>query len=233
MQCFVGTSGFSYKEWRGSFYPDKLPAKQMLTYYAERLRSVEINNTFYRMPRAELLSGWCEQVPSNFRFVLKASQKITHIARLGDLDALAYFLKTSEVMGERRGPILFQMPPFFRKDSEKLGAFLQALGNQAQGAFEFRHPSWFEPDVLALLSNHGAALCGGDVDEEGRSPPLEKTADWGYLRLRRSAYDEGDLDTWAKNIRAKGWQQVFIFFKHEEQGPALAERLTRKLEQPS
>lgn len=229
MQAFVGTSGFSYKEWRGSFYPEKLPDKQMLGYYAERLKSVEINNTFYRMPREQLLSAWCQQVPQSFRFVLKASQKITHSGRLGDLDALSYFLKTSQVMGELRGPILFQMPPFFRKDSEKLATFLGALAGQARGAFEFRHPSWFEEDVMKLLRDHGAALCGGDVDEEGRSPSLERTADWGYLRLRRTEYAPGDIAAWAEKIRAQNWNDAFIFFKHEEQGPALAQDLAGKL----
>ncbi|HTM47013.1 MAG TPA: DUF72 domain-containing protein [Polyangiaceae bacterium] len=234
MRAFVGTSGFSYKEWRGSFYPEKMPERQMLEFYSQRLPAVEINNTFYRMPRDSLLSGWCTQVPQSFRFILKASQKITHIGRLGDLDSLAYFLKTSEVLGERRGPILFQLPPFFRQDLERLRAFLEALqGTQALAAFEFRHPSWFEPDTLELLKAHGAALCGGDVDEEGRSPPLHRTADFGYLRLRRSAYTDSEITDWAKRIVEQKWQEAYVFFKHEEQGPQLAAQLIAEIEKLS
>jgi uncharacterized protein YecE (DUF72 family) len=149
---------------------------------------------------------------------------------LGDLDALGYFLKTSLVLGERRGPILFQLPPFFRKDTEKLAAFLKALEPGVLAAFEFRHPTWFDAEVFGLLKDHGAALCGGDVDEEGRSPPLERTADWGYLRLRRSEYEPGAIENWAIRIKEQGWNDVFIFFKHETQGPALAQRLSQLLE---
>lgn len=232
MRSYVGTSGFSYKEWRGSFYPEDLADKQMLQFYSERLRTVEINNTFYRMPQKALLSGWCEKVPDSFRFVLKASQKITHSGRLGDLDALSYFLKTSLVLGERRGPILFQLPPFFRKDADKLVTFLKALEPGVLAAFEFRHPTWFDAEIFGLLKEHGAALCGGDVDEEGRSPPLERTADWGYLRLRRSEYEPGAIANWASRIKQQGWEQVFIFFKHETQGPALAQQLSQLLDQP-
>jgi uncharacterized protein YecE (DUF72 family) len=233
VSIFVGTSGFSYKEWRGTFYPEALPDRKMLEFYGSKLPTVEINNTFYRMPRGELLRGWCEQVPPEFRFVLKASQKITHIGKLADLDSLAYFLKTSEELGERRGPILFQLPPFFRKDLPRLEGFLGALSSGVEAAFEFRHASWFEPDCYEILERYGAALCGGDVDDDDKSPPLVKTAGYGYLRLRKLAYSDDDIRAWAGRIADQGWDRVFVFFKHEESGPALAEQLIAELKRVS
>jgi uncharacterized protein YecE (DUF72 family) len=222
----VGTSGFAYKEWKGSFYPEKLPAKEMLRFYAGRLPAVEINNTFYRMPRRELLEGWAAQVPEDFRFVLKASRRITHVKRLADAaDEVAYLYRAAEVLGERRGPILFQLPPFLRKDLPRLEAFLAGLPTGHRAAFEFRHESWQDDEVRAALRGAGAALCAADADDAAE-PALVASADFGYLRLRRSDYDEARLALWAERVRAQPWEEVFVFFKHEDAGagPALAAR---------
>ena len=220
----VGTSGYSYKEWVGSFYPLKTPASQMLRYYAGRLGTVEINNTFYRMPTAAMLQKWAEEVPEHFRFVLKAPKRITHERKLQQADdATRALIEASTVLGERLGPFLFQLPPFFRKDAEVLHDFLARLG-PARAAFEFRHETWFDDEVYGLLRAHGAALCLADT-EDGE-PPLVATAEWGYLRLRRPDYDDAALAAWAERVRALPWQEAYVFFKHEEEGkgPELAGR---------
>jgi uncharacterized protein YecE (DUF72 family) len=226
VELFAGTSGFSYPAWRGSFYPQKLPAQQMLRHYAERLPAVEINNTFYRMPRAPLLEGWCALVPEGFRFALKAPRRITHLKRLvGAEDDLAYFHGAAGVLGPRRGAVLYQLPPFLKKDLPRLEAFLAALPEDHRAAFEFRHASWFEDDVLAALRRHEAALCVADGEEHGEAK-LAVTADFGYLRLRRERYDDEDLAGWVRQIRLQPWERAFVFFKHEDAGagPALAAR---------
>jgi len=223
MRLRVGTSGFSYKEWKGSFYPEDLPASGMLRYYAERLPAVEINNTFYRMPRAELLSQWASQVPPEFRFVLKASQRITHQKRLKEAgDAVDYFFRTAATLGPRLGPTLFQLPPNLKKDADRLRAFLATLPEDARAAFEFRHPSWFDDEIYAALRERKAALCIAE-DEELATPP-EPTADWGYARLRRQDYRPEDLRERAERFSALPWSELYVFFKHEEggRGPALA-----------
>jgi uncharacterized protein YecE (DUF72 family) len=219
VRWWVGTSGFSYDEWKGSFYPDDLPAKDRLTYYASKLPAVEINNTFYRMPKTSLLEGWAAQVPDGFRFVLKASQKITHFKRLkpDSVDETAYLLKTAAVLGQRLGPFLFQLPPNMKKDAPRLEAFLEFLPEGTKAAFEFRHESWADDDVTRLLAARNLACCVADVDEEAE-PEITRTADWGYLRLRRTSYGEHDLARWRDKIAACGWQDAYVFFKHEDEG---------------
>lgn len=221
MHVHVGTSGFAYKEWKGGFYPEKIAADAMLPAYATRLTTVEINNTFYRMPKESVLTGWASQVPPEFRFVLKASQRITHFARLGDDDgALDYFLRVASVLGSQLGPTLFQLPPNMKKDLPRLEEFLARLPHRWRAAFEFRHASWFEADTYAALRARDAALVHAE-DDEGETP-LEPTASWGYLRLRRLRYTAEELAERAARIRPLPWQEAFVFFKHEEGAPALS-----------
>ena len=227
MKLFAGTSGFSYKEWKGRFYPANQPDRQMLGFYATRLPSVEINNTFYRMPKRESLEGWAGQVPPSFTFALKAPQRITHRERLeGSDDSLHAFLDVASVLGDRLGPLLFQLPPFLRKDGPRLKAFLEKVPPGVRVAFEFRHPSWFEDDVYDILRTHGAALVAGDADDAGKSPPLVPTASFGYLRLRAEEYERPALAAWADRIAAQPWTDAFVFLKHEVRGPEFAETLT-------
>ena len=218
MRLWAGTSGFSYKEWKGSFYPEKLPSNRMLEYYSRRLSSVEINNTFYRLPRAEMLEKWASQVPEDFAFVLKASRRITHMARLKDAgDPLEYLTRTAGgALGERLGPILFQLPPYLRVDVARLRDFLAIVPEDVRAAFEFRHESWFVDDVYQTLADHGAALVTADTGD-GEAPVVE-TASFGYARLRRPGYGEADLAEWAATLQRPAWRDVFVFFKHEDEG---------------
>ncbi|HYR46258.1 MAG TPA: DUF72 domain-containing protein [Thermoanaerobaculia bacterium] len=230
MRVFAGTSGYSYAEWKGSFYPEDLPATEMLRYYAGKLPAVEINNTFYRMPRAEMLSRWAETVPDGFVFALKASQQITHRKRLKDAaDPTAYFFQTATTLGDRLGPVLFQLPPNFKKDLSRLTEFLALLPPASRCAFEFRHASWFDEEVFGALSGRGAALC--IAEDEELATPLVATTGWGYLRLRRQDYGEAEVGAWAQKILAQPWSEAYVFFKHEEggKGPSLAGTLTRIL----
>jgi uncharacterized protein YecE (DUF72 family) len=224
MNLYAGTSGYSYKEWKGSFYPEDLSAKAMLSYYAARLPAVEINNTFYRLPQQSMLENWCAQVPANFRFSLKASQRITHFKRLNDVDEeTKYFFETASVLGEGLGVVLFQLPPNMKKDLSRLQAFLKTLPANVRSAFEFRHPTWFDDDVLAVLRENNRALCISDTDDLPISR-IDATADWGYLRLRRVEYGEVELVEWLNRINAQPWKESFVFFKHEDEGtgPRLA-----------
>jgi uncharacterized protein YecE (DUF72 family) len=223
---FTGTSGFAYKAWKGSFYPKDLPDRRMLSFYAEHLPAVEINNTFYRMPRPSVLAAGAEQVPESFRFVLKASRRITHMKRLKDVgDEVTYLYEVAASLGPRLGPILFQLPPNLRKDPDRLDAFLDVLPEQHQAVLEFRNPSWFDDDVLERLRTRGVALCIADSGGEDDAPFLA-SADFGYLRLRRSDYADADLDAWVKRVREAAWDHAFVFFKHEDAGagPVLAGR---------
>ncbi len=223
LRVLAGTSGFSYKEWKGSFYPEDLPASRMLAYYAERLPAVEINNTFYRMPKPALLEGWSAEVPDSFRFVLKASQRITHFKRLREAgEDVAYFFGVAAVLHDRLGPALFQLPPNLKKDLPRLEAFLETLPPDRRCAFEFRHASWFEDDVFETLRRKGAALC--IAEDEEFATPLVPTADWGYLRLRRQDYDDAAVAAWAGKVRGQAWSEAYVFFKHEDagSGPRLA-----------
>src|SRR5438045_6744172 len=184
MNLYVGTSGYSYKEWKGTFYPDELPDKQMLRFYGERFRSVEINNTFYRMPKASVLETWAAEVPADFKFVLKASQRITHKQRLKDAgDSVSYLLEVAGVLKDRLGPLLFQLPPNLKKDVPRLRDFLALLPSQRRAAFEFRHQSWFDDEMFELLRGHQAALCIAEAEDDV-AIPCAAAADWGYLRLR-------------------------------------------------
>ncbi len=224
MNLHVGTSGYSYKEWKGSFYPEKIPAREMLQYYAGRLSTVEINATFYRMPQASMLENWKEQVPSGFRFSLKAPQRVTHFKRLKEADEeTKYFLDTASVLGDQLGVVLFQLPPNMKKDLPRLESFVSLLPRQPRVAFEFRHPTWFDDDVLSLLRSGNHALCVSDTDDLPTTH-IDKTADWGYLRLRRVLYSEESLIEWLERVRGQGWQETFVFFKHEDEGtgPRLA-----------
>ena len=225
MTLYVGTSGYSYKEWKGTFYPEKIPAKDMLRYYSERLSTVEINATFYRMPQASMLENWKQQVPGSFRFALKASQRITHFKRLKETDEeTKYFLDTAAaVLAEQLGVVLFQLPPNMKKDLPRLETFLQLLPPTTPAAFEFRHPTWFDDDVLDLLRSQNRPLVVSDTDDLPTTH-IDKTADWGYLRLRRVNYSEENLMEWAARIRNQNWKETFLFFKHEDAGtgPRLA-----------
>ena len=228
MQLHVGTSGYSYAEWKGSFYPEDLPASGMLEHYASRLNAVEINNTFYRLPKPSVLTSWAEQVPVDFRFSIKASRKITHFARLKPEagDATAYLVETLGGLGERLGTILFQLPPNMKLDLERLEGFLELLPAGTPAAFEFRHESWADEAVRELLTGRGIALVHADTDESQEDAPLVPTAPWGYLRLRRMSYTDPDLERWLERIEGAGWSRAFVFFKHEDEaaGPRMAGR---------
>jgi uncharacterized protein YecE (DUF72 family) len=215
----IGTSGYSYPEWRGSFYPEKLPPSQMLRYYADRFSTVEINNTFYRLPSEKVLADWVEQTPPGFVFTLKVPRRITHEARLRDCDELmGLFWSRARTLGPKLGVLLFQLPPWFRKDLNVLDAFLDQMPPEVRAAFEFRHASWLEDDVYARLRAKNLALCIADTADA--TTPLVPTADYGYFRLRDEGYQESDIGGWAETIgqRAGDWKDVFVYFKHEQEG---------------
>jgi uncharacterized protein YecE (DUF72 family) len=205
----------------------------MLGFYAARLPTVEINNTFYRLPKASVLEGWAAATPASFRFVLKASRRITHFQRLKETGELTdYLFKTADSLGPKLGPILFQLPPNLKKDLDRLQRFLGSLAAERTIAFEFRHESWLEDDVLDALRAHNAALCLADM-EGGADAELVATADWGYLRLRRDDYADADLLRWLARIRAQPWSMAYVFFKHEDAGaaPRLASQLMRLMDE--
>lgn len=224
-RLLVGTSGYNFPEWRGSFYPPKLPSKQWLEFYAQQLGTVEINYTFYRMPNEKTISGWNAATPEAFTFVLKAPQKITHIARLRNIDgSLRIFLELIRKLNTKLGAVLFQLPPNFKKDLARLGDLLTQFPTDVRAACEFRHVSWWSDDVYELLRSTNTALCIADT--EGGTTPLVATANFGYIRLRDDGYDEAGLKDWMTKVQALGaaWTDAFIFFKHEAQGlgPKLA-----------
>ncbi|HXT63898.1 MAG TPA: DUF72 domain-containing protein [Pyrinomonadaceae bacterium] len=224
MNLFVGTSGYSYKEWKGNFYPEDLPAKEMLAYYAQRLPAVEINNTFYRLPQPTMVENWKAQVPQGFRFSIKATQRITHIKRLKNCaEETKYLMETAALLGEQLGVVLFQLPPNSKKDSERLREFLDCLPEQTRAAFEFRHESWFDDEMFQLLQVKNCSLVVSDTDEKPLTS-ITTTADWGYLRLRRTAYSDEDLKDWMQRVKNQKWKDAFVFFKHEDEGvgPKLA-----------
>jgi uncharacterized protein YecE (DUF72 family) len=219
MALWVGTSGYAYPEWRGSFYPEKMQTAKMLPYYAERFATVEINNTFYRMPNAKLLEGWSAQTPENFKLTLKAPQRITHQKRLRECaDDVKYFLEVAATLGPKLGAILFQTPPYLRMSLEVLDGFLEMLPAGLCAAFEFRHKSWMEQGVFDRLRAKGLALCV--ADSESFSTPLEITAGYAYFRLRDEGYQPADIERWAGIIRDKtaSSSEVYVYFKHEEAG---------------
>jgi uncharacterized protein YecE (DUF72 family) len=220
MKIHVGTSGYSYKEWKGKFYPEKISPKDMLRFYAERLNTVEINNTFYHMPTESMLASWAEQVGSDFVFALKAPQVITHWKRLRNVGSeTEYLFRSLSTLDRKPGPVLFQFPKSFPANAPALEAFLALIPDNASCAFEFRNPSWLEDDILGLLRSKGCSLCIADADEDP-AQVIISTATWGYLRLRRSDYTDAALSHWAE------WERAFVFFKHEDgaKGPELAMR---------
>jgi uncharacterized protein YecE (DUF72 family) len=226
----VGTAGYTYPAWRGSFYPARLAAPRMLPFYAERFGTVEINATFYRMPTPAAVAGWGAATPADFVFSLKAPRRITHVARLAGVeDAVRFLVETARGLGPKLGPLLFQLPPSFRKSTERLAGVLAALPPDLKVAFEFRHPSWFADDVYALLRGRDAALCIVD-SEEGTTPDVA-TATWGYVRLRDRVYADAELAGWAAALGRPAWREAFVYFKHEDSGlgPALAARLAAEL----
>ncbi len=220
LRLLAGSSGWSYDAWKGPFYPEDMPSRDMLRFYAERLPTVEVNNTFYRMPKASVLESWASQAPETFRFVLKASQRITHHKRLKDAaDETAYFLATAGALGPRLGALLFQLPPNLKLDLDRFDAFLALLPEGTRAAFEFRHPSWADDAVHARLRAHDLAWVVADVDDEP-PPAFVTTASWTYLRLRRAGYDAPGLADWLTQLRASDARDAFVFFKHEDAGAA-------------
>lgn len=225
----AGASGYSFKEWKGSFYPADMKPDGMLAYYAARLPTVEINNTFYQMPKAALLENWAAATPEGFRFAVKASRRITHQARIkGEeaADSVAYLYKNLAVLGAKRGPVLFQLPPFLKKDLPRLEEFLKILPEGHQAAFEFRNDSWFADEVYDALKRAGAALCLSER-EDNAPPPLVQTASWGYVRLRLELYSDSDLQQWADRLAATAWNATYVYFMHEPTAPGYAQALMR------
>jgi len=225
----AGASGYSFKEWCGSFYPEKMKPDAMLAWYAERLPSVEINNTFYQMPKPAVLENWAKCTPAAFRFAIKASRRITHDARLkadAAKDSVEYLYRVLATLGDKRGPVLFQLPPFQKKDLPRLREFLQLLPPDHRAAFEFRNASWFDDEVYATLREFEAGLVHSER-EDNAPPPLVDTAPWGYLRLRLEEYSEDDLKRWAERLRGAGWKESFVYFMHEPTAPDYAQTLLR------
>jgi uncharacterized protein YecE (DUF72 family) len=226
MRLLAGTSGYSYKEWLGGFYPEKLPANAMLRYYAERFATVEINNTFYRMPAESILARWAEEVPEDFAFTLKAPRRITHDKRLREAEAdVAEFLRRASILRNKLGVILFQLPPFQRKDLPRLRNFLGVLPSDQHVAFEFRHASWQDEEVYEELRARDAMLCVTDTDKG--DTPFVATSDCGYIRLRRTHYGDKDLAAWLERIAAQPLEHAYVYFMHEDE--ALGTRFARRL----
>ena len=232
MQIHIGTSGYNSPEWRGTFYPEGFPAKQMFAYYSARVPAVEITYTFYRMPTLKTTEAWREQAPPGFQYVLKAPRRITHDKRLVDCaDTVEYFVASARGLGDHRGPLLFQLPPHLKCDVDRLAAFLTLVPPDMRACFEFRHESWHVEDVWSVLRAHGAALCIADFGD--KSTPVVATAKHGYLRLRDEGYEAADLARWADVVasHADRWDDVYVFFKHEDagKGPEFARAFSEQL----
>ena len=228
-KLYAGASGYSYKEWKGSFYPDKIKPEEMLAWYSQRLPTVEINNTFYRMPKTSVMEHWAEVVPPTFRFAVKASQRITHHARLSAdtaAEPVEYLYRALAALGDKRGPVLFQTPPFLKKDLPRLSEFLKLLPADHRATFEFRNDTWFDDEVYAELRAAGATLCLSER-EDAAPPPLVETADWGYVRLRLEEYSEADLSRWVERLQATKWREVHAYFMHEPTAPGYAATMLR------
>jgi uncharacterized protein YecE (DUF72 family) len=225
----AGASGYSFKEWKGTFYPDDMKPDGMLKFYSERLPTVEINNTFYQMPKTAMLENWASVAPESFRFAIKASKRITHIARLKPpeaYDSAAFLYRQLAALGDKRGPVLFQLPPNLKKDLPRLAEFLKVLPADHRAAFEFRNDSWFADDVYDALKSAGASLCFSER-EDGSPPALVETAPWGYVRLRLDNYSDDDLKAWADRLAATHWKEICVYFMHEPTAPAYAQTLMR------
>ena len=229
MRILAGASGYSFKEWRGTFYPDKMKPEEMLPFYSTRLPTVEINNTFYRFPRQNVLEEWMRITPPTFKFAIKAPRRITHIGRLKPesvTEAIGWLYDNMGPLGDKRGPVLFQCPPTMKKDVERLEGFLALLPPDHRAAFEFRNDSWFSDEVYEALRKAGASLCFSER-EDNAPPPLVETAPWGYVRLRLEEYSDADLAQWAKRLEGTGWKDVYAYFMHEPTAPAYAQALMR------
>ncbi len=228
-KLFAGASGYSFKEWKGNFYPDKIKPEAMLAWYAERLPTVEINNTFYQMPKVAMLENWVASTPSEFRFAIKASRRITHDGRLKadtTAESVEFLYRNLAALGDKRGPVLFQLPPFLKKDLPRLSEFLHLLPDGHRAVFEFRSDSWFGDDVYAALRDAGAALCLSER-EDNAPPPLVETASWGYVRQRLEQYSDDDLKRWVDRLKATSWDTVYAYFMHEPTAPPYALNLQR------
>jgi uncharacterized protein YecE (DUF72 family) len=230
MTLRAGTSGYAFKEWKGAFYPPEMPDADWLGYYATRFPTVEINNTFYRMPKESVLREWSARVPDGFTFSIKASQRITHHARLKAecADALDFLLRNTAVLGPSLGPVLFQLPPNLKQDLDRLKGFLGLLPDGRRYAIEFRHESWFDDAVFSALRDRDIAFCVAEQDDF--KCPIQATASWGYLRLHRLDYDAGALGEWAKCVARQQWSDSYIYFKHDEgvgSGPPAVDAFTQ------
>ena len=225
-RVLAGASGYSFKEWKGTFYPEKMKPEEMLPYYSARLPTVEINNTFYRLPATGMLENWAKTTPESFRFSIKASRRITHLSRLKAdcAETVEFLYRTLTALGDKRGPVLFQLPPLMKKDLPRLSAFLGCLPKGHAAAFEFRNDTWFEEDVYDALREAGAALCVSER-EDSTPPPLVQTTDWGYVRLRLENYSDDDLRSWAKRLGETKWRETYVYFMHEPTAPAYAQAL--------
>ncbi len=231
MRYWIGTSGYNYPEWRGSFYPEKFPTNKMLAYYAERFDTVEVNYTFYRMPTEKLLDGWAQGTPDGFSFTLKAPRRITHDSKLRDCEDLTQsFVRIAGTLGSKLGVLLFQLPPNFKRNDAVFTGFLDTLPRGTRAAFEFRHDSWHDDAIFAALRARNLALCV--ADSEKMSTPAIATADYTYFRLRDEGYQPADITRWGAQIGAlDGARDAFVYFKHEEQGkgPEFAKLLMASL----
>ena len=228
-KLFAGASGYSFKEWKGTFYPEKMKPEEMLPWYSERLPTVEINNTFYRMPRTTVLENWAHTTPESFRFAIKASRRITHMSRIKaepSVEPLGYLYKNLAALGAKLGAVLFQLPPNLKKDLPRLAEFLSLLPPEHRAAFEFRNDTWFDDDIYDALKGAGAALVLSER-EDNAPPPLVETAPWGYVRLRLETYPESDLQQWANKLAATGWRETYVYFMHEPTAPAYAQTLMK------
>ena len=235
-KVLIGTSGYNYPEWKGSFYPSELPVARMLSYYAERFSTVEINYTFYRFPNEKTLASWAESTPDNFRFTLKAPRRITHEARLSNCRELVEgFCERAQGLGSKLGVLLFQLPPSFKLNLDALDGFLEWLPQGTRAAFEFRNASWLTDEVYARLREKDLALC--IADSEKSTTPVVATAGYGYFRLRDEGYGQEDIRAWSDRIKEHDgvWGDVFVYFKHEEEGkgPEFARMLMDCLDMPT
>jgi uncharacterized protein YecE (DUF72 family) len=228
-KLLAGASGYSFKEWKGSFYPETMKPEEMLAFYSQRLPTVEINNTFYQMPKVAVLENWARTTPESFKFAIKASRRITHMARLkadSAADSVDFLYRNLAALGAKRGPVLYQLPPFLKKDLPRLADFLAILPAGHRAAFEFRNDTWFDDETYGALKRAGAALCLSER-EDNAPPPLVETASWGYVRLRRETYSDHELEDWARKLAATGWEETYVYFMHEPTAPAYAQTLIK------